>query len=296
MKPHLPLFVLCCLSMQLTAQIKNTYSFAQGDTTQVVITWDAWAETGDPISGCNIYRYDDQTNPINAELITSGDSAYYFIDTTGLDPYLPPKYIIKAVRDNNTIEVDYAHAFSSIEFFTSATGGLQMGIIPWHPDSCCMGVNGYVDGVQVSFHLYQSPYITYVPPSFWHFHYYYCFEWRFLYFNSSIYTDIKLTKEFIEYLNTTVGVPGLPEAGLSFSVYPNPVVENANISFNLPGPSNALLELYDAGGRKVKSLFQGMLPTGEHTFELNRSQLPPGLYFLRFNADAGSVARKIVVY
>ena len=320
MKKHISLIALCCLSFQLTAQIKNTYSFAQGDITQVVITWDAWAETGDPILGCNIFRYEDKINPINAELLTSTDSAYYFVDTTGFDPYLPPRYIIKAVGESDDYTIAKPYAFSSIEFYTVNDSTLQIHLHLWNIDVEFLGLsifyntsfnvfleypcdNCYVDFERpfggswqegkafiLNYYTRFTPWIPQPPLN--------SIRFEFLYpdFWDQVYAEITFKSDFFDYLVTTVGITDIPEVGTNFSVYPNPLTESASVSFSLPKPSNTMLELYDAGGRKLKSLYQGILPSGEHTFELNRSQLPPGLYFLKLNADAGSFARKIVVY
>jgi hypothetical protein len=324
MNPHLPLIVLCCLSMQLTAQIKNTYSFAQGDTTQVVITWDAWAETGDPILGCNVYRYEDQTNPINTEIITSNDSIYLYVDATCFDPCIPPKYIIKAWHENNEYTIAKASAFSSIEFFTIEDDIIKIHLHLWNKDVEMIGMEFSRNGLLVAFLEYpfedyfdfnyysnfpfklsweeDQPfiidYLTQFTPNFpqpieslsFSFHY---LDTPISY---EVYAEITFKSEFFDYLATTVGIPSAPEAGMDFSVYPNPLTEVATINFYLPEPSNTLLALYDIGGRMVKTLHQGSLSSGRHTFELERGQLPQGFYFLKLNSEFGNIARKIVVY
>ena len=51
--------------------------------------------------------------------------------------------------------------------------------------------------------------------------------------------------------------------------YPNPYLAETTIPFLLKNPSKVQLELWDLSGRKVLTLDQGMLPTGEHKILLN---------------------------
>jgi hypothetical protein len=56
----------------------------------------------------------------------------------------------------------------------------------------------------------------------------------------------------------------------------------------------AKLELYDALGRKVESLFEGQRAAGWH--ELRKPlDLPGGVYFVRLEAGKENAVRKVVV-
>lgn len=47
---------------------------------------------------------------------------------------------------------------------------------------------------------------------------------------------------------------------------------------------------YDAGGRHVVTLFEGVLGAGRHEFDWNAANLGPGVYIVRLEgAVAGSV-------
>jgi len=295
MKPHLPLIILTCLSLQLSAQVKNTYSFAQGDTTQVSISWDAWALSGDMILGCNIYRIENMDVPLNETLITSTDSTYQFIDDTEFDPDFPPKYTIMAIRSSDTLEVSYAHAFSSIEFYTLGTDSLVMEFVVWNTDMCCLGVFVYFDDVMAGFTEYHNPFIITSPfldPSYVYNEY----EIKLQFLSDyGPYADQKITKEFWEYFITTVGIPEVEETAYQLGIFPNPLAENSTLSFHLAEGSHSQLEIYNLTGKKVKSVFEGYLPTGSHKFSINKNEFVPGLYFTRLQTSAGSVVGKMMV-
>ncbi len=63
--------------------------------------------------------------------------------------------------------------------------------------------------------------------------------------------------------------------------YPNPVLDKTNISFSIPQPGNVKLDIYDTLGRKVKSVEDRFLPQGTHSYLLDLSALPSGLYVYR---------------
>lgn len=66
--------------------------------------------------------------------------------------------------------------------------------------------------------------------------------------------------------------------------YPNPFNPSTIISFSLPVSSNVKLEVYDLMGRKVRSLLNGQMSTGEHEVAFNASGLSSGIYIYRLQA------------
>jgi hypothetical protein len=295
MKPHLPLIILACLSLQLTAQVKNTYSFAQGDITQVSISWDAWAISGDPILGCNIYRIENMAVPLNETLITSVDSTYQFFDDTEFDPDFPPKYTIMAVRSSDTLEVAYAHGFSSIEFYTLGTDSLVMEFVVWNTDTCCLGVYVYFDDILAGFTEYQDPFIITFPPGIPFFGGYGSTKLQFFSEYTMSYAELKITEEFIAHFLTTVGITEIEEPVHQLGIFPNPLAESSTLRFYLAEGSHSQIEIYNLTGEKVKSVFEGYLPAGSHKFSINKNEFAPGLYFTRLQTSAGSVVGKMMV-
>jgi hypothetical protein len=76
----------------------------------------------------------------------------------------------------------------------------------------------------------------------------------------------------------------LPGAPLLLDVYPNPFNDAARISFSMPPAARFDLSLYDALGRKVRSVAEGSSTSGHETFLYQSRGLSSGLYFLRLTA------------
>ncbi|MCK5116921.1 MAG: T9SS type A sorting domain-containing protein [Candidatus Aegiribacteria sp.] len=65
---------------------------------------------------------------------------------------------------------------------------------------------------------------------------------------------------------------------------PNPFTTYSTVSFTLPAECHVALDMYDLAGRKVQTLYTGNLSGGDHSFNVNGTVLPPGIYYLRLNA------------
>jgi hypothetical protein len=74
---------------------------------------------------------------------------------------------------------------------------------------------------------------------------------------------------------------------------PMPFKSSARIRFSLPKPENVRLVVYDAQGRLVRSLEEGIREAGMH--HINVSGLKSGVYFYRLEAGSTSLIRRMVV-
>lgn len=79
--------------------------------------------------------------------------------------------------------------------------------------------------------------------------------------------------------------------------YPNPFNPSTNIGYALPVASDISIKVYDALGREVASLFDGVQTAGSHTMTFNASNLSSGIYYYRLEAqNAGvSITRKLTL-
>ncbi len=80
---------------------------------------------------------------------------------------------------------------------------------------------------------------------------------------------------------------------------PNPVQRTTNIAFALPQSAKVKLDIFDIGGRKVRSLASGSLAAGRHQVQWDRSDehgriVQPGVYYTRLEVDGKAYQRKIV--
>lgn len=93
-----------------------------------------------------------------------------------------------------------------------------------------------------------------------------------------------------------VGVPAGPgEKGLALSaVWPNPARQTLAVRFALPGDEAAALEMFDVGGRLVRTRF--VRGAGEHLERIDRlDALDPGLYFVRLRLGAQTRVARVVL-
>jgi uncharacterized protein (DUF1501 family) len=76
--------------------------------------------------------------------------------------------------------------------------------------------------------------------------------------------------------------------------YPNPVKDKSFIQFNTPGGHIDLI-LYDAMGRKVKSLMQGKVQAGVQDVLFSREGLPAGNYYYQLSYQTTRITKAMVI-
>jgi len=79
------------------------------------------------------------------------------------------------------------------------------------------------------------------------------------------------------------------------NVYPNPVTENATISFNLEKSHNITIALYDMIGQKVATIAQNQYFAGENEVTYDATALPKGMYFVQITDGTNSSSLKMIV-
>jgi hypothetical protein len=93
---------------------------------------------------------------------------------------------------------------------------------------------------------------------------------------------------------TWVVVPMSAEFALH-GARPNPTVGPMSVAFSLADESSARLELVDLVGRRVLSREVGSLGAGYHVLNLDRSQLPIGMYAIRLTQHGKTLSAKVSV-
>ena len=76
--------------------------------------------------------------------------------------------------------------------------------------------------------------------------------------------------------------------------YPNPVYSTSKVTIENGSPREINIALYDLLGRKVHHILDGHLPTGRHTFVIQKDNLPAGVYFLRIADSIQDQVMKLV--
>ncbi|MDP2237462.1 MAG: T9SS type A sorting domain-containing protein [Bacteroidales bacterium] len=83
---------------------------------------------------------------------------------------------------------------------------------------------------------------------------------------------------------------------LNIGVYPNPVIKQANIEFNLFEGGEVIYSIFDLNGRMVRNAKTGFLPQGKQQIQLNADGLKTGTYLLKLQSGKQVNAVKILVY
>ena len=91
-----------------------------------------------------------------------------------------------------------------------------------------------------------------------------------------------------------------PAATALHGVYPNPFNPSARIKFSLAAPGQASLRIYDLSGRRVRTLVDGFIDSGQHELEWHGvndagARLASGIYLLRFESEGREDTRKLVL-
>lgn len=87
---------------------------------------------------------------------------------------------------------------------------------------------------------------------------------------------------------------------LKISIYPNPVETIANFEYTLPERAGVRLQLLDVAGRPLELLVQGRRNAGQHSVQVDCSDLPGGIYYYslsgKYSRSGGTfrTVRKVV--
>ncbi len=98
-----------------------------------------------------------------------------------------------------------------------------------------------------------------------------------------------------------IGEPAV--AGSVMAIFPNPALDHLTIRYRVPDPSTTLgtgsgyrmIDLYSIEGRKIRELVNEEMPAGTHEMEIDVSDLPAGVYFIRVQAGSEIAVRKLIV-
>ncbi|MCH8494311.1 MAG: T9SS type A sorting domain-containing protein [Balneolales bacterium] len=83
----------------------------------------------------------------------------------------------------------------------------------------------------------------------------------------------------------------LPSVVVLDQNYPNPFNPSTTIGFSLPESQHINLTVFDILGRKISTLVEEVLPAGQHSVNLDASNLSSGLYIYRLQTQNGTISR-----
>lgn len=90
---------------------------------------------------------------------------------------------------------------------------------------------------------------------------------------------------------------GVESSGINgeFSVYPNPVVETAQVEFTLLQQSTVQLGIFDLLGKRIIQIYDGIMPLGPQNYSIDTQNLDNGVYFVKISIDGQEQVQKIQI-
>lgn len=92
-----------------------------------------------------------------------------------------------------------------------------------------------------------------------------------------------------------VGINELAKTNINAVVYPNPCINELNVSYNLPFTTSVKITLADITGKKVALVDNKNQNLGEHKNKINTSGLDAGIYFITIQTDNSTEIKKITI-
>jgi len=114
---------------------------------------------------------------------------------------------------------------------------------------------------------------------------------------TSIGTDADLPSDnYITYINFPTFVSVKPvDIAKDVMVSPNPAGDFTNVQVLLNSIQKVQLNVYDVMGKLVINTSFGEQTTGSHTYKVNTSALPAGVYVFNIQAGASQTTKKVIV-
>ncbi len=120
------------------------------------------------------------------------------------------------------------------------------------------------------------------------------YYWRVKAFNQAGWGLFSEARDFtIELMDIDDQLP--PKAYNLLQNYPNPFNPSTHISFWLPTKDKVKIELFNAYGQKLKTLFYGEKAAGRYELTINLSNLPSGIYFYKMRTSKFQKTRKLIL-
>jgi hypothetical protein len=98
--------------------------------------------------------------------------------------------------------------------------------------------------------------------------------------------------------NATNGVVGVSDVfleNLNLTIYPNPVDNQLFIQFKNDEQQNVRVNIFDATGRFIETIFEENLNQGEQLIRWKTTDKTTGIYFLRFDFGGRRLLKKVVL-
>jgi hypothetical protein len=91
------------------------------------------------------------------------------------------------------------------------------------------------------------------------------------------------------------GVQNVNADATNAKVYPNPVVDNYNVEFDLAEKGQIFINITDMQGKVVKELYKGGAQQGKNIFSFDKANLPNGTYLLNIYNNSNTIKNERIV-
>ncbi len=99
----------------------------------------------------------------------------------------------------------------------------------------------------------------------------------------------------VEKFTTQLKLASATAEATTFNVYPNPFAQSSTVSFMVEENSFIKIELFEASGRRIKTLAEAMLEPGRHEIPFDGQGLTAGIYILSLTNSSTIEASKIII-
>ena len=95
---------------------------------------------------------------------------------------------------------------------------------------------------------------------------------------------------------STAGVETLAENKINIVTYPNPFIDNANITYNLTNDAKVVVEIYDLQGKLVTPLFEGNQNAGNYNLNFDGKNFATGsgIYIVKMTVNSDVYSSQMV--
>lgn len=118
----------------------------------------------------------------------------------------------------------------------------------------------------------------------------------------TIYGWVKITASsghvtVYEYAAYQPNLAGIDQRSLltEVKVYPNPCSSATRLRYQINDKGLTICDLYSISGAKIEKLIDNLVKPGTYELEIDVSQLPAGVYYIRIQAGKELVVRKLIV-
>jgi len=95
-------------------------------------------------------------------------------------------------------------------------------------------------------------------------------------------------------LLTSVEEERLPVYESELKIYPNPFNSQTIVSFSSPINERGSLRIYDANGKFIQSIFDGIIEKGENKIVVDLNNFASGNYFLNLRVKKRNITKRII--